>query len=114
PVNATITGNTVFGPIATAGMDVYGDPANVIGGTTVHLTGIPQTPLSLLSQTSTGTLALGAPFSLTEIAQVNASGVSLVNFDAIFSVAFPEPGFAALGSVALVGWALFRVRNRRA
>jgi hypothetical protein len=112
PLNATITGNTVFGPIATAGMDVYGDPANVVGATTVHLAGIPQTPLSLLSQTSSGTLALGAPFSLTEIAQVNAAGASLVNFDASFEVV-PEPGIAALGSVALAGWSLFRVRNRR-
>jgi hypothetical protein len=114
-LNATMTGNTVFGPAATAGMDVYGDPANIVGATTLHLVGMPQTPLVLLSQTTSGTLNMAPPFALTEIAQVNASGSSLINVDASFNVtAVPEPGIVALGSVTLTGWALFRVRSRRA
>jgi hypothetical protein len=55
---------------------------------------------------------LNAPFSLTEVATINASGATLVNLDASFNMtSVPEPGMAALGALGLGGWILARRRR---
>ncbi|HLX70995.1 MAG TPA: PEP-CTERM sorting domain-containing protein [Verrucomicrobiae bacterium] len=111
-INATATGNTVMGPTATASMSVWGDQGNVVGAQTVPIASMPPTPLSFLYQTTSGPMNLNAPFSLTEVATINASGATLVNLDASFNMtSVPEPGMAALGALGLGGWILARRRR---
>ncbi|HVM51202.1 MAG TPA: PEP-CTERM sorting domain-containing protein [Candidatus Acidoferrum sp.] len=107
---ATITGHTVAGAAGTASLDVYGDPANVVGAPTVHIAGIPTTPLPVAGS-DVGGLALGAPFSLTEVETLIASGATTLTTDASFQVVpVPEPG--VLGSLAL-GLIVLALRLRK-
>jgi len=109
-LEAIITGHIVSGAAATESYSVYGDPANVVGATTVLIASTGTLPVG--SGTASGVLSLGAPFSLTQVQQIVASGPTFFNTDASFQVV-PEPsaiGLAALGLAALV----LRRRNARA
>lgn len=115
-VNSTITGYTVTGTEGMASFNVYADPGNVLGATTVPITTLPPAALGLpLAENASGSLNLTGPFSMTEIAQVSADGPTVVNLDASFNfTATPEPSIPALGALGLGGWLWFRMRNRRA
>lgn len=118
-LNGTATGYTVAGATSMASMNVWGDPANVPLAETQSILTLPPTLLPLppgsLSVTGSGALTLNAPYSLTESATINASGATIVNLDASFNVTVtPEPSVAALGALGLAGWALLRMRTRRA
>jgi hypothetical protein len=114
-VNASMSGNTVIGPTANAGMTVWGDQNNVVGGNSTFITTMGPSPLSSLFQASTGPLTLNAPYTLTENTTVTSFGASIVNVDASFNVTpVPEPGLPVLSAMGFAGWLLFRVRNRRA
>lgn len=116
-LNATETGYTVAGATSAATMNVWGDPGNVTLAETDPILALPSSVLPLppgsLTETGSGALTLGAPYSLTESTTVTASGATIVNLDASFYV-IPEPGIPALGALGFAGWALFRMRNRRA
>jgi hypothetical protein len=102
----------VNGAPATVTYDVYGDPANVVGATTFHIASTGTSPLPT-SATGSGTLALGAPYSLTQVDEFFASGPTTINSDASFKV-IPEPGVMGLGALGLVVFALGRSQRRQA
>ena len=109
---AKLTGSVVTGAGGTDSYAVYGDPANVVGATTVLIasTGTLAFPIS---GTALGPLGLGAPFSLTQVEQIVASGATFINTDASFSVV-PEPGVMGLGALGLAVFALGRSQRRQA
>ena len=111
-LNAIITGGVISGVGATVTYDVYGDPANVIGATTVHIASAGTTPLPT-SATGSGSLALPTPFSLTQVQTIDAFGPTGINTDASFQVV-PEPGVMGLGALGLALFALGRPRRRQA
>jgi hypothetical protein len=112
-LNASTTGMTVSGATGLAGLSVYGDPGNNILALTDLITSTPLTPLSPNSDTSSGALTLGAPYSLTEILQIGANGATFVNVDASFNVSsVPEPSIPALGALGVAAWTLLRMRRR--
>src|SRR5664280_262136 len=74
-LNATVSGHVISGAAATVGYDVWGDSANVLGATTVHLAGTGTSPLPVVASNS-GPLALPTPFSLTQVVELHASGAS--------------------------------------
>src|ERR1017187_6385490 len=114
-LNATVTGQVASGAGATDTYDVYGDPANVIGATTVHIaSAAANTPLPILA-TGSGPLGLATPFSLTQVETFVASGPTSLTTDASFNVTpVPEPTGMALTGLGL-GLCLLRTlqRNRR-
>lgn len=118
-VFATTSGFTIDGAEGFETTSVYGDQANNTFGTLPPLSDLIVTsgsqalPSTGANVTATGPLNLHAPFSLTEVLSVNASGATFVNVDGGFSVSVPEPGIPALGALGVAGWAFFRVRNGR-
>jgi PEP-CTERM motif len=108
---ATITGHLTAGAPATASYDVYGDPANVVGATTVHIAGTGTLTFPIGPTTASGALSLGAPFSLTQVEQIVASGPSFVNSDASFQVV-PEPSTIGLAAFGLATLTLMGLRRR--
>ena len=80
-LHANVTGNVITGAVSTVSYNVFGDPANVVGATTVLIasTGTRSLPTGA---TAYGPLALGAPFSLTQVLQLLASGATSINADA--------------------------------
>ena len=98
-LNATVLGNVISDAAATVGYDVWGDPANVVGATTVHLASIGTSPLPVVASNS-GPLALPTPFSLTQDVKLNASGGSDINVEASFNVV-PEPSTLGLMAIGL-------------
>src|ERR1017187_8584465 len=107
---ATVDGQ-VNGAPTTVTYDVYGDPGNVIGATTVHIASAGTTPFPT-SATGSGPLALPAPFSLTQVDYFVASGPTTINSDASFHVVVPEPGVMGLGALGLAVFALGRFQRR--
>jgi len=107
PATGTLTakadGHLVDGGApANLAYDVYGDPANVVGATTVHIAGIPTSPMPVFAQDS-GLLLLGAPFSLTQVITFTAGGATGFSADGSFAfTAVPEPGLIGLGCLGLV------------
>jgi hypothetical protein len=93
-LTATVDGQVVAGAGAIVSYSVYGDPANVVGATTVLIasTGVTALPTSA---TVSGALALGAPFSLTQVLQIVASGATFLSITASdpphFSPSTPTP-----------------------
>ena len=108
-----IVDGQVNGAAATVTYDVYGDPANVVGATTVHIASIGTTPLPTTA-TGSGPLALSAPFSLTQVETFVASGPTAINADASFSVVVPEPGVLGLGALGVAVFALARSQRKQA
>ena len=103
-VHAKVAGHFIGISPVTVSDDVWGDPANVVGATTVHITSIGTIPLPG-SGTGTGPLALGAPFSFTEVIQVIASGPAYCDIEAGFdppsvSVSLPEIGTVGYAAVS--------------
>ena len=109
---ATVTGQIVSGVPVTATYDVYGDPANVVGATTVHIASAGTTTLPT-SATGSGPLGLPTPFSLTQVETFVASGATSFLSDASFQVV-PEPGVMGLGALGLAVFALGRSQRRQA
>ena len=109
-LEATITGHLTAGAPATASYDVWGDPANVVGATVVHIAGTGTLPFPI-GATASGALSLGAPFSLTQVEQIVASGPTFVNSDATFTV-IPEPSPLGLAAFGLATSTLMRLRRR--
>lgn len=105
-------GHLVDGGAATSmSYDVYGDAGNVVGATTVHIAGIGGA--MPLYQTATGSLGLGAPFSLTQIITFTAGGATGFSADGNFSVEpVPEPGIFGLAFVGLVAGGLRILRRK--
>ena len=108
-----IVDGQVNGAAATVTYDVYGDPANVIGATTVHIASAGTTPLPTTA-TGSGPLALPAPFSLTQVDTFTVSGPTTINSDASFHVVVPEPGVMGLGALGLAVFALGRSKRKQA
>jgi len=105
---SSINGQAYAGS-GTVTYDVYGDPANVVGATTVHIAGPGTIALPVpAGTTSSGLLALGAPFSLTQVVSIVAGGQSVVQIDASFNVPVPEPGSIGL---AMLGLLIFAKRG---
>jgi len=106
PLIATVTGHMITGAGATDTYTVFGDPANVVGATTVPIASTGTLPLPI-SASGSGLLALPTPFSLTEVETMVASGPTTLTTDASYEVV-PEPsviGLAVLGFAALtLGW----------
>jgi hypothetical protein len=105
-LTATVTGHVVAGAGVTDTYTVYGDPANVVGATTVPIASTGTSPLPIAASDS-GPLDLPTPFSLTEVETLVASGPTTLTTDASYQV-IPEPsviGLAVLGFAALtLGW----------
>jgi hypothetical protein len=100
-LNASFSGHVVSGAGETVGYNVYGDPTNVLGATTVAIATIG--PVGLPVTTSaTGSLTLGAPYSLTEVVSINTAGATSGSLDASFNVV-AEPSTFALVGVGLLG-----------
>ena len=108
-----IVDGQVNGAPATVTYDVYGDPANGVGATTVHIASTGTTPLPTTA-TGSGPLALPAPYSLTQVETFVASGPTAINAGASFSVVVPEPGILALGTLGVAVFALGRSRRKQA
>jgi hypothetical protein len=83
-LHATI-GGVVTGAVSTVSYSVYGDPANVVGATTVLIASTGTIPLTT-GGTASGSLGLGVPFSLTQVLQFIASGATHISADASFRV----------------------------
>ena len=111
-LNAIVTGHIASGAPGSVTYDVYGDPANVIGATTVHIASAGTTPFPT-SASGAGPLLLPTPFSLTQVETLVASGPTTINTDASFSVV-PEPTSIALTGLGLAVCLLRRFhRNRK-
>jgi hypothetical protein len=109
---ATVDGQ-VNGAPASVTYDVYGDPANVVGATTVHIASTGTTPLPTTA-TGSGPLAYYAPpFSLTQVETLVADGPTTINADASLQVV-PEPGVVGLGALGLAMFVLGRFQRRQA
>jgi hypothetical protein len=104
-----VTGQIVAGAAATESYLLFADAGNTLGGTTVPIfsTGI----LPVGSANPSGTLALGAPFSLTQVEEIVASGPTFFNTDVSFQVV-PEPGTMGLVACGLAALTLVRARRR--
>jgi len=86
---ANVNGNRVVaGAAATVSYSVYGDPANVVGATTVLIASTGTMALPTIA-TASGPLGLGAPFSLTEVVQLIANGATSLNADASLNASDP-------------------------
>jgi hypothetical protein len=106
PLTATLTGHVVTGAGVTDTYTVFGDPANVVGATTVPIASTGTLPLPT-SSSGSGMLDLPAPFSLTEVETMVASGPTTLTTDASYQI--PEPsviGLAVIGGFAALtlGW----------
>ena len=113
-LNAAVTDHLTSGGPGTLSYDVYGDPANVVGATTVHITSIGPVPLGTPGATS-GPEGLPSPFSLTQVVQVNASGAAGFNSDSSLNIVpIPEPGVIGLGALGLLVLASRRASGKRA
>ena len=111
-LRAIVTGHIASGGPGSVTYDVYGDPANVIGATTVHIASAGTT-LFPTSASGAGPLLLPTPFSLTQVETLVASGPTTINTDASFSVV-PEPTSIALTGLGLAVCLLRRFhRNRK-
>jgi hypothetical protein len=95
----TVTGHVSSGAGTTVTYDVFGDPANVVGATTVDIASAGTTALPTTA-TGSGPLTLPAPFSLTQVETLVASGSTFLNTDASFQVV-PEPGVMGLAVLGL-------------
>ena len=114
-LNAIVTGQIASGAGATVTYDVYGDPSNVVGATTVHIASAANlTPLPLppAGSTGAGPLGLPTPFSLTQVETFIASGPTTLTSDASFSV-IPEPSSMALTGLGLAACLLRVLRRNR-
>jgi len=112
-LNATVSGHVISGAPTTLDYSVYGDPANVLGALTIPLTTTGTTPLPVLASNS-GPLALGAPFSLTEVVQLTASGASALSVDSSLNVTpIPEPSSAGLTFLGLAFLVAGLARRKR-
>ena len=97
-VHARVDGHIVSGAPATASYSVYGDPANVVGATTVPIASTGTTPLPG-PQAGSGLLTLPTPYSLTEVIQLVASGAGGYDVEAGFDPPNVSTGLPRIGSV---------------
>ena len=112
-LHAIVDGQNTGAP-ATVTYDVYGDPANVVGATTIHIASIGTSPLPVTA-TGSGPLTLPTPFSLTQIDRFDATGATTINSDASFNVTpVPEPTGMALAVLGLAAFALGSLHRKRA
>jgi hypothetical protein len=110
-LKGTITGHIVSGGAATDSYSVYGDPANVVGATTVLIASTGTLSFPLVGGSASGPLALGAPFSLTQVEQIVATGPTFFNTDASLAVV-PEPSTLGLAALGLATMTLRGLRRR--
>jgi hypothetical protein len=112
-LNSIVTGHLLAGAATTVTYDVYGDPANLIGATTILIASTGTVPLPTIA-TGSGPLALPTPFSLTQVEQFDALGATTITSDASFMVvsdAVPEPGIMGLVALGLGVFAWGRPRR---
>ena len=107
---AIVNGNLVSGSATTVTYDVYGDPANVVGATFVHIASAGTTALPT-SANGSGPLVLAAPFSLTQVETFNAAGATSLTSEGSFQV-IPEPGVMGLAAFGVAVLALGRKGSR--
>jgi hypothetical protein len=112
-LNATETGHVDGGAPVNMTYNVYGDPANVVGATTVLIAGLGTTAFPT-SEAASGLLALPTPFSLTQVVDFVAYGPTTISSDASFNVTVPEPGVLGFWGLGMVVCALARLQRRRA
>lgn len=78
PLNAYVAGGSPLGSAAAASMDVYVDPSNVVGSTSVLIasTGASALPTNI---TSSGSLSLSGPSGVTTVLELYAFGPTTIN-----------------------------------
>jgi hypothetical protein len=112
-LNTIGDGHIVSGAAASLTYDVYGDPANVVGATTVHIASDGTIPLPG-SATGSGVLSLPAPFSLTQVAQLDVFGAADLSANVSFSVApVPEPGIFGFAVLSFAAFAFTKLQRKR-
>src|ERR1035438_7378050 len=84
-LNIKVDGHLVSTGGATVTYDVYGDPANVVGATTLHIASAGTTPLPTTA-TGSGTLTLPTPYSLTQVITIIAASALGVDVEASYYV----------------------------
>jgi hypothetical protein len=110
-LNATADGHVINGAPTTVLDDVYGDPRNVLGATTIHLASTGTAPLPT-TVSGTGALNLAAPYSLTQVVTFVTSGETGFSSDISFNVIpVPEPGMMGLAALGLAACAFRRGRS---
>ena len=102
-LKAVMDGHVISGAGTTVTYDVYGDPANVLSATTVHIasTGTTAVPNSPTFATGSGSLTLPAPYSLTQVATIVASGPTTVSMGFSFSIPPPPPVITCPGDIVV-------------
>jgi len=110
-LNATISGVVYAGAGETVDYQVYGSAANAVGSTDSLIANVGTSlPIPLVA-TASGPLALGTPYSLTQVVKLTAFGASSDSMDASFNVtSVPEPGVLAIPALSL---AFFAVKSAR-
>ena len=95
-LNIKVDGHLVSTGGATVTYDVYGDPANVVGATTLHIASAGTTPLPTTA-TGSGTLTLPTPYSLTQVITIIAASALGVDVEASYYVG-ASPGAVGDGT----------------
>jgi hypothetical protein len=91
---------------------VFGDPANVVGAQTISVAAIGTSPLPA---NNSGVFNLTAPYSLTQLVELAATGATSLNVDASFTVTpVPEPNYTAMVVLALAAVGVARRKSAKA
>jgi hypothetical protein len=112
-LTSAISGHVISGAPTTVDYSVYGDGGNTLGTLASLLTTTGTNSLPVLTSNS-APLVLSAPFSLSEVVQLTASGASAVSIDASLNVTpIPEPSTVVTTFLGLTFLVAGLARRRR-
>jgi hypothetical protein len=89
-LKAIVTGTQVSGASSTVDFKVYGDSGNVVGAQTSLATSTGAQSWPPVNTTASGSVALSAPFSLTEVVVINTGGATVLDLDASFQLTIDQ------------------------